>query len=89
MSQPSESQPDPIGMKRRPDSGDVQFPFSTAEQRLGRMIQDFNDPSPEWRRLFAGLLGTFFLVLVAAGGPMIGTAIPGSVGRAAAVVAPG
>jgi aquaporin Z len=34
-------------------------------------------------------LGTFFLVLVAAGGPMMDTAIPGSVDRAAAVVAPG
>ena len=35
------------------------------------------------------VIGTFFLVLVAAGGPMIDHAIPGSVGRAAAVVAPG
>ena len=37
----------------------------------------------------AEVIGTFFLVLVAAGGPMIGHSIPGSVGRAAAVVAPG
>jgi len=35
------------------------------------------------------VFGTFFLVLVAAGGPMIDHSIPGSVGRAAAVVAPG
>ena len=31
-------------------------------------FEDFNDPSQEWRRLFSELLGTFFLVLVAAGG---------------------
>ena len=29
--------------------------------------EDFKDPSQEWRRLFSELLGTFFLVLVAAG----------------------
>jgi aquaporin Z len=53
------------------------------------MIRDFNDPSRAWRRLFAEVLGTFLLVLVAAGGPMVAAAIPGSVGRSAAVVAPG
>jgi aquaporin Z len=53
------------------------------------MVEDFADPAQEWRRLVAELVGTFFLVLVAAGGPMIDTALPGSVGRAAAVVAPG
>jgi hypothetical protein len=31
-------------------------------------IEDFQDASQEWRRLFSELLGTFFLVLVAAGG---------------------
>lgn len=61
----------------------------TPEQRLVQMVRDFRDPSQEWRRLFAETLGTFFLVLVAAGGPMVDRAIPGSVGRAAAVVAPG
>jgi aquaporin Z len=61
----------------------------TPEQRLAEAIESFNDPSQEWRRMFSELLGTFFLVLVAAGGPMMGTAIPGSVGRDAAVVAPG
>ena len=29
-------------------------------------MEDFQDPSQEWRRLFSELLGTFFLVLVAA-----------------------
>ena len=31
-------------------------------------IADFQNPSQEWRRLFSELLGTFFLVMVAAGG---------------------
>ena len=50
---------------------------------------DFNDPSQEWRRLFSELYGTFFLVLVAAGGGMMGQAFPDTIGRTAAVVAPG
>lgn len=52
-------------------------------------LNDFYDPSQEWRRLFSELLGTFFLVLVAAGGGMMGQAFPGTISRAAAVVAPG
>lgn len=52
-------------------------------------LDDFQDPSQEWRRLFSELLGTFFLVLVAAGGGMMGQAFPGTISRAAAVVAPG
>jgi aquaporin Z len=50
---------------------------------------DFWDARYEWRRIFAELLGTFFLVLVAAGGGLVnarfgGHAIPGP----ALVVAP-
>src|SRR6202044_1942657 len=51
-------------------------------------ITDFNDPRQEWRRLFSELLGTFLLVLVAAGGGMMGRAFPGTISRQAAVVAP-
>src|SRR6202789_4395274 len=47
----------------------------------------FDDPSLEWRRLFAELLGTFMLVLVAAGGGLLHA--KGQVSLAAAVVAPG
>jgi aquaporin Z len=50
---------------------------------------DFADPSQEWRRLFSELLGTFFLVLVACGGGVIGHAFPDTVSRTAAVTAPG
>jgi len=47
----------------------------------------FRDPSQEWRRLFSELLGTFFLVLVAAGGGILHG--KGQISLTAAVVAPG
>jgi hypothetical protein len=49
--------------------------------------RDFQDPRLEYRRLFSELLGTFFLVLVAAGGGMLHAR--GQISLAAAVVAPG
>lgn len=52
-------------------------------------IVDFDNPSQEWRRLFSELFGTFLLVLVAAGGGMMGQAFPDTISRQAAVVAPG
>jgi len=52
-------------------------------------MRDFKDPSQEWRRLFSELYGTFLLVIVAAGGGMMGQAFPDTIGRTAAVVAPG
>ena len=51
-------------------------------------IEDFQDSAQEWRRLFSELLGTFFLVLAAAGGGMMGQAFPDTISRTAAVVAP-
>jgi aquaporin Z len=54
-----------------------------------RALEDFKDPSQGWRRLFSELLGTFLLVLVAAGGGMMGQAFPDTISRTAAVVAPG
>src|SRR5271170_2698447 len=64
-------------------------PLARYEQNIIERISDFNDPRQEWRRLFSELLGTFFLVLVAAGGGMMGHAFPGTISRAAAVAAPG
>ena len=52
-------------------------------------MADFQDPKQEWRRLFSELYGTFLLVLVAAGGGMMGQAFPNTITRTAAVVAPG
>src|SRR5256885_10634759 len=47
----------------------------------------FDGPRLEWRRLFSELLGTFMLVLVAAGGGILHG--QGQISLAAAVVAPG
>jgi aquaporin Z len=47
----------------------------------------FDDPKLEYRRLFSELLGTFFLVLVAAGGGILHA--QGQISLTAAVVAPG
>src|SRR5579862_6639359 len=52
-------------------------------------IEDFQNPRQEWRRLFSETFGTFLLVMVAAGGGMMGQAFPGAISRSAAVVAPG
>jgi aquaporin Z len=48
---------------------------------------EFDDPKLAYRRLFSELLGTFFLVLVAAGGGILHA--QGQISLAAAVVAPG
>jgi aquaporin Z len=82
MSTPDTKAPEPVR---------VQLPgfFAEKEERFLEAIADFQDPSQEWRRLFSELYGTFFLVLVAAGGGMMGQAFPGTIARTAAVVAPG
>ena len=59
------------------------------DREVVETLRDFQDPSQEWRRLFSELLGTFFLVLVAAGGGTMGQAFPDTISRTAAVVAPG
>ncbi len=64
-------------------------PIARYEQSIIDRITDFNDPRQEWRRLFSELVGTFLLVMVAAGGGMMSQAFPGAIGRSAAVVAPG
>jgi aquaporin Z len=61
-----------------------------AEQMLGLEFgsrDDFDDPKLEYRRLFSELLGTFMLVLVAAGGGILHA--KGQISLTAAVVAPG
>jgi aquaporin Z len=50
---------------------------------------DFGDSSFEWRRVFAELLGTFLLVLAAAGAGLVNARFGGhAIGSAAQVVAP-
>jgi len=63
-------------------------PFARYERGIIDGITDFQDPRQEWRRLFSELLGTFMLVLVAAGGGMMGQAFPDTISRTAAVTAP-
>ena len=63
-------------------------PIERYEQGIVDRITDFKDPRQEWRRLFSEVLGTFFLVLVAAGGGMMSHAFPNTISRSAAVVAP-
>ena len=63
-------------------------PLARYERSVLERITDFNDPRQEWRRLFSELLGTFFLVLAAAGGGMMGHAFPGVISHTAAVTAP-
>jgi aquaporin Z len=62
--------------------------------RAGRLLMlefgsrdEFDDPKLEYRRLFSELLGTFMLVLVAAGGGILHG--KGQISLSAAVVAPG
>jgi len=67
-------------MNNRADPAGAGHPSKATEfveSEAGRFVQameDFQDPSQEWRRLFSELLGTFLLVLVAAGGGMMGQA---------------
>jgi len=58
------------------------------EDETAHRIADFQDSNQEWRRLVSELVGTFFLVVAAAGAPMVGTRYPGTVGLAMSVVAP-
>ena len=53
------------------------------------LVAQFYDSSQEWRRLFSELLGTFLLVLVAAGGGVVNAVSHGQISRTAAVIAPG
>jgi aquaporin Z len=76
-------------MQATPTSTAGRGPVAWYEQTVLTRIRDFDDPRQEWRRLFSEVLGTFFLVLVAAGGGMMNQAFDGVIGRGAAVVAPG
>src|ERR1700744_6312668 len=74
-------------VSREPDLP-TQGAIARYEKSVIERITNFNDPRQEWRRLFSELLGTFFLVLVAAGGGMMSHAFPGVISHSAAVVAP-
>jgi aquaporin Z len=63
-------------------------PLARYEKNLTDRITDFKNPRQEWRRLFSELLGTFLLVLAAAGGGMMAQAFPGVISHTDAVTAP-
>ena len=73
---------------RVPAGGGTESRPMSLETQFITMVENFDDRSQEWRRLFSELLGTFFLVLVAAGGGMMGQAFPDTISRTAAVTAP-
>ena len=77
-----------VGMATVPSAPVVDGPIANYERSVLKRISDFNDPLQEWRRLFSEFFGTFLLVMVAAGGGMIGHAFPGTISRTDAVVAP-
>jgi aquaporin Z len=72
-----------------PDAAALLGPIDRYEQSVLARIRDFQDPHQEWRRLFSEVLGTFLLVIAAAGGGMMGQAFPGTISHSAAVTAPG
>ena len=51
-------------------------------------VRDFTDLSYEWRRLFSETLGTYLLVVVGAGAPVVDSLTGGRIGRIADVSAP-
>lgn len=54
-------------------------PFVELEADARERINNFNDPRQEWRRLVAEFVGTYFLVMAAAGGGMVADRFPGSI----------
>ena len=84
---PPADNPEPASIDQEATA--VLGPIARYEQTVLTRIRNFDDPRQEWRRLFSEVLGTFMLVLVAAGGGMMGQAFPGVISRSAAVVAPG
>ncbi len=76
----------PIQEPSTPTVHDPQRAHHLLMMEFGDRAQ-FDDPTLEYRRLFSELLGTFFLVLVAAGGGILHG--KGQISLTAAVVAPG
>ncbi len=58
---------------------DARMQFAEFESEAKERIDNFNDPKQEWRRLIAEFVGTYFLVMAAAGGGMVSARYPGSI----------
>jgi aquaporin Z len=81
MAEPSTSEAGGVGAELRA--------VGSGLSALELVRENFDDPRQEWRRLFAEVLGTFFLVLVGAGGGVVDAVSNGAIGRGASVTAPG
>jgi aquaporin Z len=84
MSTPSQNSNDMDSPEYWPHLGLSGLPKNVVER-----ITDFNNPKQGWRRLFSEVMGTFLLLLVAAGAGMMNAAFGDPISRTAAVVAPG
>jgi aquaporin Z len=63
-------------------------PLAGLLEREPVWARDFTDLAYEWRRLFSELFGTFLLVLVDSGAPVLDAATHGQIGRVAEAAAP-
>ena len=82
------SRPAPVRQQAQYTAGSALSQFGRPNSVVRQL--NFWDDRYEGRRLFAEVLGTFFLVLVAAGGPMVNARFGGhAVPSAALVAAPG
>ena len=71
-------------MTSSPASGGLGTELRDYARGLWRRLvrANFDNPRLEWRRLFAEVLGTFFLVLVGAGGGVVNAVSGGQISRA-------
>ena len=76
-------------VSRNRNEDPVLAPLTSLEHTLEQTLKNFDNPALERLRLFSEVLGTFFLVLVAAGGGTINAISNGQISRSAAVTAPG
>ncbi len=95
-----ERAPDPVVESASSESGPARDSRPVTVGEMSRILQtasgrrqapwerDFDNLSYEWRRIVAEIVGTFFLVLVAAGAVMAAAVYGSTVSRSAVVVAP-
>src|SRR3954449_11154882 len=79
----------PVGNDHAPTKADAESARRAVLALESPATMDFDDPTLEWRRLFSEILGTFLLVMAAAGAGVVGAVSHGEVSRTAAVTAPG
>lgn len=80
---------EPVSRPLTSDAAAVRSMLTRELAELEFVRNHFDDPKFEWRRLFSELLGTFFLVIVAAGSTMVDARFPGSVPFPVQVAVPG